>query len=171
VCLAKGIVGVFAMCHSRAVEEVVRRRETQVLHDDMRSFAASMGHPMPQCPPPPPIPAYPETLNECHQQEYGVSFITPQDEAQKFDEAFQSAPAATPGPIPSDPRPSGSSHPPSPPPFQGPSSSSAFPSSDEPPRGSTYEEEMMHSFFLGYPPYPPYPPPLGHYGSVDPGDY
>jgi hypothetical protein len=35
------------MCHSRAVEEAVHRRETEALHDDMRSFAASMGHPMP----------------------------------------------------------------------------------------------------------------------------
>jgi hypothetical protein len=38
------------------------------------------------------------------------------------------------------------STPPPPPPFQGPSPSSGFPSSNDPPRGSSYEEEMVHSF-------------------------
>jgi hypothetical protein len=135
--------------------------ETQTLHDDMRSFTASMGHPMPQLPPSPPIPAYLETINEWHQQEYGVPFITLEDEAEEFDDSFfQSASAAAPGPI--------SGHPPPPAPlFQCPSSSSAFPSSNEPQGGSTYEEEMMHSFFG----YPLYPPPSGHYGGIDPKDY
>jgi hypothetical protein len=80
-----------------------------------------MGHPMPQRPTPPPTPAYPETLNEWNQQEYGVPFITPKDEAEEFDYSFlQSAPDATPGPIPGDPRPSGYGHLPPPPYFQGP---------------------------------------------------
>jgi hypothetical protein len=57
--LDKGIVVVFAMCHSHAIEEAVHRRETQALHDDMRGFMASMGHHMPKRPPPP--------LNEWHQ--------------------------------------------------------------------------------------------------------
>jgi hypothetical protein len=47
VCLAKGMVEVFSMCRSHAVDEAMQQRETQELHDDMRSFAASMGHPMP----------------------------------------------------------------------------------------------------------------------------
>jgi hypothetical protein len=55
-----------------------------------------------------------------------VPFITPEDEAKEFDDSFQYAPAAAPGPILGDPRPSGSGHPPPPPLFQGPSSSSAF---------------------------------------------
>jgi hypothetical protein len=62
--LAKGITEVFAMCRSRAIEEVVHKRETLALHDDMRGFAAPMGHPMLQRPLPPPTPAYPKTLNE-----------------------------------------------------------------------------------------------------------
>jgi hypothetical protein len=45
--LFKGIVEVFAMCRSYVVDEAVHWHETQALHDDMRSFAASMGHPMP----------------------------------------------------------------------------------------------------------------------------
>jgi hypothetical protein len=50
-----------------------------------------------------------------------VPFITPNDEAEEFDYSFlQSAPDATPGPIPGDPRPSGYGHLPPPPYFQGP---------------------------------------------------
>jgi hypothetical protein len=56
--MAKGIVGVFAMCHSRAIEEAMHMHKTQALHDDMRGFATSMGYPMPQ------IHAYLETLIE-----------------------------------------------------------------------------------------------------------
>jgi hypothetical protein len=65
--LARGIAGVFAMCRSHAADAAVHRRETRELHDDMRQFAASMGHPMPERPPPVPLPAYPEDLNEWHQ--------------------------------------------------------------------------------------------------------
>jgi hypothetical protein len=42
---------------------------------------------MPQQPPPPPIHAYYENPNECHQQEYSVPFITPKDEAEDFDDS------------------------------------------------------------------------------------
>jgi hypothetical protein len=52
VCLAKGIVGVFAMCSSRAIEEAMHRHKTQALHDDMRGFATSMDYPMPSMPTP-----------------------------------------------------------------------------------------------------------------------
>jgi hypothetical protein len=85
--LFKGIVEVFAMCRSYVVDEAVHWHETQALHDDMWSFAASMGHPMPQWPPPIPIPAYPENLNEWYQQEYGVSFITEEDEEEDYDDS------------------------------------------------------------------------------------
>jgi hypothetical protein len=94
-----------------------------------------------------------------------VPFVTPEDEAEEFDDSFQSPPVAAPGPIPGDPRPSGSGHPPPPPPlFQGPSSSSGFPPSNEPPQDSTYEEELMHTFFSGY---HSYPPPSSHYGGIE----
>lgn len=56
--LAKGIAMVFVRCRNCAVDEAMHRRETRALHDDMRSFVASMGHPMPQQPPLVPIPAY-----------------------------------------------------------------------------------------------------------------
>jgi hypothetical protein len=81
-----------------------------------------------------------------------VSFITPKDEAKDYDDSsyFQSAPAAALGPIPGDPRPSGSAHP-TPPPYQGPSSL-AYPPSDDPPQDLSYEEEMVHAFFADYPP-------------------
>jgi hypothetical protein len=47
-----------------------------------------------------------------------VPFITPEEEAEVFDDSFfQSAPAVTLGPIPGDPRPSSSGHPPPPPSF------------------------------------------------------
>jgi hypothetical protein len=45
-----------------------------------------------------------------------------------------------------------------------PSSSLGFPSGDEPPRESSFGEDMMCAFFLEYPSYPPpYPPPSGDY--------
>lgn len=119
--LPKGITGVSAMCRSHAVDEAVHHCETRALHNDMHSFAASMGHPMPQCPPPVPIPAYPENLNEWHKEEYGVMFITQEDEKEDYvDDSsfFQSGHAAALGHILGDPRPSGSAPPP-PPPYQG----------------------------------------------------
>jgi hypothetical protein len=73
--LAKVIGGLFAMCHSRAIEESAHRRWTEALHEDFQGFVASMGHPLPPCSPPHPAPAYLENLNEWHQQEYGVPFI------------------------------------------------------------------------------------------------
>lgn len=95
-----------------------------------------------------------------------MSFITQKDEEEDYDDSpyFQSTPATALGPIPSDPRPSGSAHPPPLPPYSGPSSSS-YPPSNDPPRDSSYEEEMVHAFFMAY---PPYPPPLGPYGGSDP---
>jgi hypothetical protein len=44
----------------------------------------------------------------------GMSFITQEDEEENYDDSsyFQSTPAAALGPIPGDPRPSGSTHPP-----------------------------------------------------------
>jgi hypothetical protein len=131
--LAKGIAGVFAMCSGHDVDEDVHRCETQALHDDMQSFAASMGHHMPQQPSHVPSPAYPENLNEWHQQEYGVPFITPEDETEDYDDSsyFKSTPATTPGSIPGDPRPSSSAHPPPLPPYMGPCSSSTNPPFDD----------------------------------------
>jgi hypothetical protein len=64
--LAKGIAGVFAMCRSHAAADVAHHRETCELHDDMRRFAAFMGHPMPERLPHVPLPAYPKNLNEWH---------------------------------------------------------------------------------------------------------
>jgi hypothetical protein len=119
VCLAKGIAGVFAMCRSQAIEESVHRRRTKALHEDFQGFVASMGHPLPPRSPPPLTPAYPENLNEWHQQEYGVPFVTPEDEADEFDDSFYTSappPCPGPGPIPGDPGPSrfGHHHPPPP---------------------------------------------------------
>jgi hypothetical protein len=65
--LAKGIAGVFAMGHSRAIEESVHRRCTKALHEDFRRYAASTGHPLPPGSPPPLTPTYPKNLNEWHQ--------------------------------------------------------------------------------------------------------
>jgi hypothetical protein len=96
-------------------------RQTEALHDDFRGFTACMGHPLTQRPPPPLSPTYPANLNEWHQQEFGVPFVTPKDEAQEFyDSFYTSTPPPYPGPghIPGDSRPSGSGHPP-PPPYQG----------------------------------------------------
>jgi hypothetical protein len=192
--LAKGIAWVFAMCRNRSIEEVVHRCQTEALHDDFRGFTTSMGHPLPQRPPLPLTPSYPTNLNEWHQQEYVVPFVTPEDEAEEFDDSFFASappppypglgpipgdprpfgsghpppPYKGPGPIPVDPRPSGSGHHHPPPPYQGPSSSSDFPSADEPPRESSIKEDMMCVFFSEY---PSYPPPSGHYGGDDPRDY
>jgi hypothetical protein len=52
--LAKGLLGVFAMCRTRAVEEFVRRRRTDRLHEDLRRYTAETGHPLPPRSPPPP---------------------------------------------------------------------------------------------------------------------
>jgi hypothetical protein len=78
--LAKGIFGAFAMCHDRAIEESVHRCRTDALHEDFRRYAAAMGHPLPPGSPPPPTPTFPANLNEWHQQEFVVPFITPEDE-------------------------------------------------------------------------------------------
>jgi hypothetical protein len=124
--LAKGIFGSFAMCHDWAIEESVHRRRTDVLHEDFRRYATATGHPLPPGSPSPPTPTFPVNLNEWHQHEFGVPFITPEDEAEEFDESYYtSAPPPPPysgqGPIPGDPRPSGSGHfPPPPYPSQGP---------------------------------------------------
>ncbi|ONM20320.1 hypothetical protein ZEAMMB73_Zm00001d005103 [Zea mays] len=96
--LTKGIAGVFTMCHSRAIEESVHRRRTEALREDFHHYIASMGHPLPPGSPPPPTPTYPENLNEWHQQEYGVPFVTPEDEAEEFDESFYTS--APPPPYP-----------------------------------------------------------------------
>jgi hypothetical protein len=95
--LAKGIAGVFAMCHSLAIEESVHRCPTKVLHEDFHHYAASMGHPLPPHSPLPSTPAYPENLNEWHQQEYDVPFVTPEDEAKEFDDSYTSATPPYPG--------------------------------------------------------------------------
>jgi hypothetical protein len=76
------------MCRSRAIEEAMHRCQTEALHDDFRGFVASMGHPLPQRPPLPSTPGYPSKLNEWHQQEYGVPFVTPEDDAKEFDYSF-----------------------------------------------------------------------------------
>ncbi|AQK41222.1 hypothetical protein ZEAMMB73_Zm00001d024457 [Zea mays] len=78
--LAKGLLGVFAICRTRAVEESVRRRRTDWLHEDLRRYAAVTGHPLPPGSPPPLAPTIPTDLNEWHQQEFGVAFITLEDE-------------------------------------------------------------------------------------------
>jgi hypothetical protein len=109
--LAKGIAGTFTMCRNRAIEESVHRRRTEALLEDFRRYAASTGHPLPpgSPPPPPATPTYPENLNELHQQEYGVPFITPEDVVEEFDDSFYTSAPPPPyldqGPIPGDPRP------------------------------------------------------------------
>jgi hypothetical protein len=67
------------------------------------------------------------------------------------------------GPIPGYPRPSSFGYHHHPPPHQGTSSASGFPAGDEPPRDSSFEEDMMQTFFPDYPSYPPSYPPLGGY--------
>jgi hypothetical protein len=86
--LAKGLLGVFAMCRTWAVEESVRRRRTDRLHEDFLCYAAETGHPLPPGSPPPPAPTFPANLNEWHQQEFGVAFITPEDEVEDYDDPF-----------------------------------------------------------------------------------
>jgi hypothetical protein len=173
--LAKSITGAFAMCCNRAIEESMHRRRTEALHEDFCCYATSTGHPLPPGPPPPPTPTYPENLNEWHQQEYGVPFITPEDEVEEFEDSFYTlappplpysgqgpipgdprppgpghftpSPYPSQGPIPGDLRPSGSNyHHPPPPHYQGLSSASGFPSGDEPPQDSSFAEDMMRTF-------------------------
>jgi hypothetical protein len=113
--LAKGIFGAFVMCHDRAIEESVHRRQSDRLHEDFRRYAAVTGHPLPPGSPPPLTPTFPMDLNEWHQQEFGVPFITPEDEVEEFDDSYYtSAPPPPPysgqGPIPGDSRPSSSGH-------------------------------------------------------------
>jgi hypothetical protein len=109
--LAKGIFGAFSMCRDRAIEESVHRRRTDRLHEDFHCYAAATCHPLPPGSPPPPTPTFPANLNEWHQQEFGVPFITPEDEAEEFDDSYYtSAPPPPPpysgqGPFPGDPRP------------------------------------------------------------------
>jgi hypothetical protein len=153
--LAKGLLGVFAMCRTRAVEESMRRRMTDRLHEDFLRYAAETGHPLPLGSPPPPTPTFPMDLNEWHQQEFGVPFITPEDEAEEFDDPYYTSdpphpppPYSGQGPTPGDPRPSGSGHYPPPPyPGQGP-----IPGDPRP-------------FGSGYHHHPPPPPPPPHHTS------
>jgi hypothetical protein len=172
------------------IDESVHRRRTEALHEDFHHYAASMGHSLSPRSLSPLTPAYPENLNKWHHQEYGVPFVTLEDEAEEFDDSFYTStppppylgqglipgdprtsdsshfpppPYPGPGPIPSDLRPSDSGYNP-PPPYQGPSSSSGFPSGDESPRESSFGEDIMHAFFSEYPSYPPpYPPHSGDY--------
>jgi hypothetical protein len=150
--LAKGLLGVFTMCRTRAVEESVRRRRADQLHEDFLCYAAEIGHPLPPGSPPPPTPTFPMDLNEWHQQEFGVPFITPKDEAEEFDDPYYTSdpphpppPYSGQGPTPGDPRPSGSGHYP-PPPYlgQGPIPGDPRPSG------------------FGYHHHPPPPPPPPH---------
>jgi hypothetical protein len=118
--LAKGLLGVFAMCRTRAVKESVRHRRTDWLHEDFLRYAGETGRPLPLGSPPPPAPTFPEDLNEWHQQEFGVPFIIPEDEVEDFDDPYYTSnppppPYSGQGPIPCDPRPSDSSHYPPPP--------------------------------------------------------
>jgi hypothetical protein len=124
--LAKGLPGVFTMCRTRAVEESVRRHRIDRLHEDFLYYAAKTGHPLPPGSPPPPAPTFPAHLNEWHQQEFGVTFITSEDEVEDFDDPYYTSDPPHPphpylgqGPTPGDPRPSGSGHYP-PPPYPGP---------------------------------------------------
>jgi hypothetical protein len=150
--LAKGLLGVFAMCRTQAVEESVRRRRTDRLHEDILRYAAETGHPLPPRSPPPPAPTFPADLNEWHQQEFGVPFITPEDEVKDNDDPFYTLdpphpppPYSGQGPTPGDPRSSGSSHYPPPPyPGSGPIPGDTWPS------GSGYHH------------HPPPPPPPHH---------
>jgi hypothetical protein len=72
------------MCRTRVVEESVHRRRTDRLHEDFLRYAAETGHPLPPGSPPHPTPTFPTDLNEWHQQEFGVPFITPEDEVEDF---------------------------------------------------------------------------------------
>jgi hypothetical protein len=116
--LAKGIFGAFAMCRDRAIEESMHWRRSDRLHEDFRHYAAATGHPLPPGSPPPPTPTFPANLNEWHQQEFGAPFITPEDEAEEFDDSYYTSAPPPPhpppylgqGPIPGDPMLSGSGH-------------------------------------------------------------
>jgi hypothetical protein len=57
--LAKGLLGVFAMCRTRAVEESVCRRRTDRLNEDFLCYAAETGYPLPPGSPPHPTPIFP----------------------------------------------------------------------------------------------------------------
>ncbi|AQK90915.1 hypothetical protein ZEAMMB73_Zm00001d008857 [Zea mays] len=105
------------MCRSRAVKES--------MHEDFLRYAAETGHPLPPGSPPPPVPTFPADLNEWHQQEFGVPFITPEDEVEDFDDPYYTSdlphpppPYSGQGPTPGDPRLSDSGHYP-PPPYPG----------------------------------------------------
>jgi hypothetical protein len=101
----------------------VRHRRTDQLHEDFLRYAAETGHPLPPGSSPPPTPTFPIDLNEWHQQEFGVPFITPEDEVEDFDDPYYTSDPpphySGQGPTPGDPRPSGSGHYP-PPPYPGP---------------------------------------------------
>eukprot|EP00267_Zea_mays_P046233 XP_020398590.1 formin-like protein 14 [Zea mays] len=147
------------MCRTRAVEESVRRRRTDRLHEDFRRYAAETGHPLPPGSPPPPAPTFPAYLNEWHQQEFGVPFITPEDEAEDYDDPFYTSdpphpppPYSGQGPTLGDPRLSSSGHYP-PPPYPG---SGPIPGD---PRSSG----------SGYHHHPPPPPPPRHRTSLASG--
>jgi hypothetical protein len=186
--LVHGFAAFFSMCRniSADVHEVARRkRETD---DNLRRQASTMG--MPFVPRSPNVPLHPPPpeINEWHQQAYGVPFMSADDEEEEayVDDREEFAPPPYhgdpgqssshppppypgPGPIPGDPRPSGSGyhHHPPPPPDHRTSSTSVFSAADKPPRDYTFEEDVMRTFFPDYTPYPPsyppsYPPPGGY---------
>lgn len=119
-----------------------QRCEAREHDNSVRQFVAHMGYNMPHRQHNAPVHAYLENLNEWHQQEYGVSFITPYDEEEFVDDgSFQSAP--TPCVVPGDHRPSSSAPPP---PFQGPSSF-AQPPAEDPPRESFLQKTGLILYF------------------------
>jgi hypothetical protein len=179
--LIHGIAPFFSMCRniSADVHELARRqRETD---DNLHRQASTMG--MPFAPRSPDVPLHPPPpeINEWHQQAYGVPFMSTDDEEEEeayVDDREQFAPPPYhgdpgqssshppppypgPGPIPSDPRPSSSGyhHHPPPPPHHRTSSASVFSAADEPPRESSFKEDVMRTLFPDYTSYPPsYPP-------------
>lgn len=166
--LVRSIAGMFAIYRSHATDTMEQRHEAREHDDNLCQFAAHMGYNMPPRQYNAPLPQYLDDINQWHPQQYGVSFITPQDEEVEYvdDGSFyHSAPAfgfahvdpVAPafGFVPGDPIPSSSSPPP--PPYQG-SSSSAYLPADDPPRESSFADEWSKTL-------PTYPPPPGSYGS------
>lgn len=89
--------------------------EAQQMDDNLRQFAASMGYRMPDRQPATPLHQYLEDLNQWHQQQYGVLFITLEEEEEyvdddTFGQSITAAPASA--LAPSGPRLSSSAPPP-----------------------------------------------------------